>query len=151
MAGSDKRGPRKQTPRDRIVWGADYPENVVAIMNILMGLLILNPFVMTLPLAIFGRFLLALIPQEGVWGAFFLALGVLHYVIRARRYNRRLRRVMCAIAMTMWIIIWGITVVTDWRGTGTIILLVMVVNSWVAYQRLTDREIEGLWYAQRRT
>lgn len=145
-----RRKPKNMTWTERIVWGADYPENVVGAVNVLMGLLILNPYVSTLNLAVFGRFLLSIIPQEGVWGALFLALGIAHTVIRNQRDNRLWRRGMCLIAMLLWIGLWSINVWNDWRSTGTIILLVMVVNAWVAYRRLADRKNEGPWDAQRR-
>lgn len=139
-----------QTRLDRVVWGVDYPENIVSGVNFLAGLWILNPAVKTLPLSIFGSALLRFIPSEGAWGAFLLFIGICHGAIRYQHENRRARRVMCAIAFCIWLSVWVISIITDWRSLGSIILFVLVLNAWVAFRRLAQRRIEGLWYAQRR-
>lgn len=147
---TERRTAKHMKPLDRVVWGADYPENVVAIVNILCGIQVLNPYVHTLNLAPFGRTLISIIPQEGVWGAFFLFLGICHYVVRNGNDNRRPRRAMCFLSLCVWTIVWALTVIADWRGLGVVILLVLVVNSWVAFRRLSQRKVDGLWYAQRK-
>lgn len=134
---------KRQGLQDRIVWSREYPENMIAVVNALCGIQILNPYIHTLDTSPFGQTLLTFIPAEGVWGAFFLFLGICHYVVRHDNDNRRARRVMCAASMGVWTIAWGLTLIADWHSLGTTILPVLIIQSWVAYCRLSPRTIDG--------